>query len=137
MKLIIAGSRTITAYSHLVDAMNYALDIYPDFHNISEVVSGTAAGVDRLGEQWAARSGVPVRRFPANWAMYGKSAGMKRNKQMAEYVGPDPGGGLLVVWDGCSHGAADMINIGVRLGLVVVVWQVKAETERRNVKTRN
>ena len=79
MKTIIAGSRSIgvPAVVHAaIDASGF---------EITEVVSGTARGVDRLGEVWARLKGIPIKQFPANWTVYGKRAGYLRNVQMAEY----------------------------------------------------
>lgn len=80
MKVIIAGSRTITQ----LDLINQA--VAESGFDITEVVSGTANGVDSLGEVWALGAEVPVQRFPAQWQKYGKSAGFKRNRQMADYA---------------------------------------------------
>ena len=52
-------------------------------------------GAGAAGEEWAGRHGLPVRRFPADWARHGKKAGPIRNRIMAEYAGavvPFPGG---------------------------------------------
>jgi predicted DsbA family dithiol-disulfide isomerase len=63
--LIIAGSRSITDYDILIDAMSAFL-IDPD--HIAEVISGKEPnGVDRLGEQMAEAFGIPVVPFPADW----------------------------------------------------------------------
>jgi hypothetical protein len=53
---------------------------------IREVVCGGAVGVDRGGEEWAMSRGIPVKKFPANWKRYGRGAGPKRNREMAEYA---------------------------------------------------
>jgi len=95
MRVIIAGSRTITDYEFVKWAIEGAgLDI-------TEVVSGAALGVDRLGERWAKEHGIPTKRFPAKWSdltvpgavikdgAYGKYnaiAGHTRNQQMADYA---------------------------------------------------
>jgi hypothetical protein len=59
MKTIVAGSRSITDYEIVQRAMELAP--WP----ITEVKSGTAPGVDRLGEHWAGEHSVPVKEFPA------------------------------------------------------------------------
>ena len=64
---------------------------------VTEIVSGGAKGVDRLGEWYARQRGLPCKAFPAQWAKYGKSAGPIRNAEMAEYA--DYG---VAVWDGVS-----------------------------------
>ncbi len=102
MKLIIAGSRSITDINEIYQALiKYDFDL----DEIKEVVSGTANGVDKLGEQFAKQCNIKIKRFPANWNKYGKGAGYIRNKQMAKY-----GNVLLSVWDGKSKGSKNMID---------------------------
>jgi hypothetical protein len=81
---------------------------------VSEVVSGGARGVDRLGEDWAKINKVPVTRFLADWNKYGKRAGYVRNAVMASY-----GTALVAVWDGCSKGTKHMIDLAAAKGLPV------------------
>jgi len=52
----------------------------------TEVVSGTAKGADKFGEEIAVTMGLNIKRFPADWAMFGKGAGFKRNEEMANYA---------------------------------------------------
>ena len=66
---------------------------------------GCARGVDSLGEDWAIKNNIPVKQFPADWEYFGKSAGIVRNKQMAEYAEA-----AIVVWDGKSMGSKNMIR---------------------------
>ena len=79
MRLIIAGGRSY----RLSEIDTKHLD---DLEGVTEVVSGGAAGVDRDGEAWAERRGIPVRRFPADWKRHGKAAGPVRNRAMAAYA---------------------------------------------------
>ena len=83
-------------------------------HPITEVVSGTAIGADSLGETWALQHNIPIKRFPAKWKRYGKSAGPIRNKQMAKYANA-----LVLFWDGKSRGSANMLKIAHELELQV------------------
>ncbi len=99
MKVIIAGSRSIT------DPVQVAQAIKESGFEVTEVVSGTARGVDTLGELWAEAASVPVVRFPADWNQYGRGAGYRRNAQMAEYADA-----LVAVWDGQSRGTNHMIE---------------------------
>jgi hypothetical protein len=85
--------------------------------NPFEVVSGTARGIDSLGEAWAAVHNIAVKRFPAKWKELGKSAGFKRNEQMAKY-----GDALVAIWDGKSRGTMHMINLAKKHGLTVYVY---------------
>lgn len=80
MKLIIAGSRSITDVGAVFKVLN-SLAIKPD-----EVVSGCCHGPDAYGEWWAKRNNIPVKKFPADWDQWGKKAGFIRNKKMALYA---------------------------------------------------
>jgi len=100
MKTIIAGSRNITAAKSVEDA------IKESGFEITEVVCGSARGVDTLGELWAKANKIPVRYFPAEWKKFGLSAGHKRNAQMAEYAEA-----LILVWDGRSKGSKSMRDL--------------------------
>lgn len=100
MRIIIAGSRTITDYDELLFAIEASK------FEITTVISGTAEGVDKMGERWAKEKGVHLERYPANWQRYGFSAGYFRNVRMAEIAE-----GLILVWDGSSKGSASMLRI--------------------------
>ena len=113
MKLIIAGSRSITDMKVLGEALR---KIRNERVLIDEVVCGMARGADQLGEEWADSAGIPVVKFPADWNKHGKSAGVIRNIEMAKYAD-----GLLALWDGKSAGTANMILEAHRKGLKVWV----------------
>lgn len=113
MKVIIAGSRWITKYDWVCEAIGW-------FDTpITEVVSGGADGVDKLGELWAERMDIPVVRFEAKWYEHGKAAGPIRNQAMADYAE-----GLIAVWDGKSKGTADMIRRAKAKGLKIYVHKL-------------
>ena len=114
MILIIAGSRNITDIKVLYSAL-HDTGIDPD--EIDEVVSGTARGVDRLGEYWATDNEINVIKFPANWDKFGKSAGYIRNAKMAEYSDT-----LLAIWDGKSKGTKHMIDLMKKQSKAVVIY---------------
>lgn len=103
MKVIIAGSRTFNDYKLLLRS---AWDFMNNVGSITEIVSGTASGADQLGEQFAEEFNIPVARFPAKWDLYGKSAGYKRNLEMANYADA-----LIAFRVNGSMGTTHMINI--------------------------
>ena len=116
MKVIIAGSRTITK-RHIVE------DAFFEWfgrQDVSEIVSGCAQGVDTLAIEFAEANGYDVVKFPANWydsnGKFDRSGGFKRNMQMAEYADA-----LLAIWDGKSKGTKHMIDSMFLLGKPVVV----------------
>ena len=111
MRTIIAGSRTITD----IDAVRIAMCRCG--WTPSLVLSGTARGADRLGEQWAEENNIPVARFPADWYAYGKRAGYIRNELMS-----DNADALVALWDMESRGTKHMIKVALSRKLRVFVW---------------
>jgi hypothetical protein len=103
VKVIIAGSRSVKRLEDVAQAVKES------GFTITTVISGTAAGADRLGEEWARDKGIPVERFPADWEKHGKKAGFIRNVQMAETAAA-----LIAIWDGKAKGTAHMIGIAER-----------------------
>lgn len=101
MKLIIAGSRNITNYSLVRQAVIssgwWSKDI--------EIVSGMAKGVDTLAVEFAKRNSLKLHQFEADWNYHGKAAGPLRNREMAEFADA-----LIAVWDGQSKGTENMIK---------------------------
>jgi len=119
MKVIVAGSRSITDYSLVSRIIDQLVAQYE--MQIDEVVSGLANGVDRLGRKWAIEHGIPPKDFKAEWEdlsvpgalvkvnkwgkKYNALAGHMRNERMAQY-----GDALIAIWDGKSEGTSDMIH---------------------------
>jgi hypothetical protein len=125
MRTIIAGSRDIYDYKYLCECLK-DLD-----WTITEVISGTARGVDRLGEQWAQKQQIPIRRFPADWNQYGKRAGYIRNAEMAKNAEA-----LVVLWDGKSPGTKSMIQLAKNAGLQVKVFIYEAVSLKAPIRSR-
>ena len=94
------------------------------------MVSGTARGVDSLGEAWAKHNNIPIKQFPADWTKHGKSAGYLRNQIMAEYAEA-----CIVFWDGESKGAKHMFDIAVDKGLEPTLVVAKSAVEALCVST--
>ena len=101
MKVIIAGSRTVVDYSYVKQVVIDSGWV----DEITEIVSGMARGVDTLGIRFAKENNIPVKEFPAEWKVYGKAAGYKRNFQMATYSD-----GLIAIHANNSKGTGHMIN---------------------------
>ena len=106
MKTVIAGSRSITNYKCLLEAVAQI-----DWE-ITEVISGNARGVDRLGERWARENNIPVRLFFPDWNKWGKRAGFVRNQEMIEEADA-----LLALWDGESRGTKHTMNLAQGSGM--------------------
>jgi hypothetical protein len=118
MKCIIAGSRRLP---------NYHLNNWKDWHDnnlrkpvynlleelikesqfeITTVISGTCWGMDQLGEEWARNNAIEIESYPADWKLFGKSAGFRRNETMAE-----AGDCLICIHTKDSRGSENMIQL--------------------------
>lgn len=122
MKLIIAGSRNIKDYLLLLKAIKNS-----KYENITEVVSGCATGADELGEIWALQNNIHIEKMPAEWNIYGKSAGPRRNAKMGEYADA-----AIVLWDGVSKGSRHMIEVMNRLNKPVYI-QMTLDSNMKNI----
>jgi hypothetical protein len=108
-QVLIAGSRSINDQNQLVACMEHFFRRYAQMIHIDEVaqiISGTARGVDRMGEAFAFAHHIPVDRHPANWKELGKKAGIVRNIEMAEFADF-----AIILWDGTSVGTKHMSRI--------------------------
>jgi len=81
-----------------------------------EIVSGTARGADSLGAKYAKERGYTVKEFAPQWDKFGKSAGYKRNAEMADYADA-----LIAFWDGESKGTNHMINLAKEKNIKIKV----------------
>ncbi len=111
MRTIIAGSRENISFDDVLNAIRLA----PWEPTI--LISGTARGVDRMGESWANANNIPIEKYPANWNKYGKRAGYLRNEEMAKNAEA-----LIAVWDGKSKGTKHMINIAKKYNLRCFIY---------------
>lgn len=125
MKVVIAGSRSITNYSvveEYIEASGF---------DISSVICGCADGVDKLGWLWARDHSKPIIFAPAwptqgVWALsevseadivlplpktQGKGAGFARNATMAQMCDA-----AVIVHDGFSRGTINMLRLMEKSG---------------------
>ena len=117
-KLIIAGTRSFNDYELLrsVIAQLFMKRRCWTIDWNEEIVSGGAPGADTLAVRYATEADMPFKVFPADWKKYGRSAGPRRNRQMAEYADA-----AIVFWDGKSRGTQNMIQQMRELGKPVEV----------------
>ena len=122
LKIIIAGGRDFDDYELLREHMKILSPDLAFFNGAeqsgSEIVSGACRGADALGERYAREHNLQITQFPADWSAYGKSAGPRRNRLMADYADV-----LVAFWDGKSRGTKHMIDTARQSGLQVHVVQ--------------
>ena len=102
---LVVGSRTFTDYSLMCEKLDKLLSRYNSLCVPICIVSGGARGADALAERYAKEHNYQLEVFHADWNKYGKSAGIRRNKQMAEVADA-----LVAFWDGKSRGTKNMIE---------------------------
>ena len=103
-RLVIAGGRDYRDYDRLSQEVDrYLKELHPKEKVI--IVSGTAKGADRLGEEYARKKGYRLEEYPANWQHFGRAAAVKRNLEMAQLADA-----AIVFWDGESAGSKNMID---------------------------
>lgn len=110
MRTIVAGSRTVTDYATVEQAIKDCPWV------ISKIISGHAKGVDKLGELYAKAHKIPLEIYPAQWEIYGNRAGYVRNEHMASKADT-----LIAIWDGVSTGTGHMIDIARSMGLKIFI----------------
>lgn len=92
------------------------------------VISGMARGVDRLAWEWAKSRKVECEEHPADWDLWGRSAGPRRNEVMCQRSLRLQAEGhevVVLAWmvQG-SRGTQDMVNRCRARHLDVTVWEV-------------
>ncbi|MCI0446611.1 hypothetical protein L0244_37570 [bacterium] len=72
-----------------------------------------------LAIEWANQHRIRIKSFIPNWERFGRSAGFRRNVEMAEYADA-----LIAVWDTVSSGTKQMIETAKLHSLPYYVLQV-------------
>lgn len=128
-RIIIAGTRTFTDYEFLeIRVKSVITSIIKECGTaISfEFISGGANGADKVGERFARRYNYSPTIFNAEWDKFGKAAGIFRNSKMAEYASCESGY-LIAFWDGESRGTRQMIDVALKYGLEVHVYNYASQ----------
>ena len=108
-KVAIIGSRN---FNNRNSVYKYVRNLPKD----TEVVSGGARGVDSWAIEEAQRCGLKTKVFPADWDTFGKSAGMRRNHTIRQYVDR-----IVAFSDGESKGTQNMIDQAIKSKQTLVV----------------
>lgn len=131
-KIIICGGRDFgvrdskNLYAIDSDMMLFmeTLGNFNEQNKITEVVCGGAKGADTLGKQWATTFRVNVKSFEAEWNLFGKGAGHKRNMAMGDYAS-----GAIAFWNGKSKGTKHLIDYMRKIGKPVKVVMYDQEKD--------
>lgn len=122
MRVLICGSRDWDD----VYAINCVLNGYLSDGDPITVISGMAKGADSIAAEWARLNAQELVPFPAEWELYGKSAGPERNRRMLDEGKPE------IVWAFKTHvesrGTNHMVNIARRAGVPTYVVTAPRES---------
>lgn len=101
MKILIVGSRSISEF-----------DLTPHIPiEADTIISGGAAGIDTLAEQYADEHGLEKIIVRPKYSRYRRAAPLKRNEQMVDMADL-----VLVIWDGASKGTAYTLRYAEKRG---------------------
>lgn len=121
-RLIVAGSRVFSDEYLLNKKLKRLIYLLEKFLQVKVIIlHGGAYGADTLADLYALHNKIPVEPYLADWPLYGKSAGMRRNAVMA-----GKGDYLIAFWDGQSKGTSHMIECMRKLGKPVMIVRFTA-----------
>jgi hypothetical protein len=112
MKVIIAGGRDFKPrHKHRAWLLNQLQQLGPKI-----IICGMAKGADLYGKEIADELNLTVYEFPAKWNEFGKSAGYRRNVEMAKIAD------ACILFPG-GKGTEHMRNIAIEYGLKLIEYK--------------
>ena len=118
-RIVIAGCRD---YNNYDEAKKFIDESICDIRNEYKLIfiSGGCRGADTLGERYAKENGFEIERYSADWKKYGRAAGPKRNKQMAQIADL-----VICFWDGQSRGTKSMISYAKEFNKPIMIKRIE------------
>lgn len=117
-RIVVAGCRSFENYAEAKQYIDFCISGIKKQYTLV-FVTGGYKGADAMGERYAKEYGYQIERYPAQWEKYGKSAGPKRNRTMAEI-----GDYVICFWDGKSRGTRSMIKFAVENGKPIRIKRI-------------
>jgi ribA/ribD-fused uncharacterized protein len=111
MRLLVCGGRDFNDINFIINELNRINELY----NITVLIHGCADGADSIAGAWAEEINIDVKRFPANWKIYKKSAGFIRNQEMLDKGEPE----MVLAFPG-DKGTSDMISRSKKFCIPVI-----------------
>lgn len=110
MRILVTGSRTWTDEQIVRETLFKAYKL--GYDSVPTIVHGACRGADSIAGEVAKDLGWNVEEFPAQWDLFGKMAGPRRNQEMID-TNPD----LVIVFHGDlfhSKGTLDMVKRAIQ-----------------------
>jgi len=119
-RVLMCGDRNWKDAS-LIDSclMSLVYDIAVNGGGPLVIIAGVAKGADSIAEDRARYHNIELDLYPAQWHLYGRAAGPRRNQQMLDEGQP----GLVVAFHDDlenSKGTADMVRRAKKAGVPVI-----------------
>ena len=118
-KVIIAGCRDYNNYDEAKEYIDFCISRIKKEYTLI-FLSGGCKGADAIGERYAKENGFDVEKYPAQWKVYGRSAGPKRNKNMAEVSDY-----IICFWDEKSRGTKSLIDCAIECGKPIKIKKIR------------
>lgn len=112
MRVLVCGGRDYFDKARLFDVLDY---YHREAGGFDCIIHGNAFGADSLADQWAKERGIEPLPFPADWVLYGRAAGPRRNEQMLRDGKPE----VVIAFPG-GRGTANMIGQARAAGVPVL-----------------
>lgn len=116
-KVIVAGCRDFNDYSFVKSKLDIVLS-KKKLNNKIIIISGTAKGVDSLGEKYANENNYELITKAPDWTL-GRAGGPIRNSEMAKIADA-----CIVFWDYKSRGSKNMIETAQKYNLQLRVIKI-------------
>lgn len=110
MRILVCGGRDYKNWEKVHSVLD---DLRSTESNIIEIIHGDAKGADSWANDWAIKNYQPRHVYPAQWDIYGKPAGVIRNRAMLS-CNPE----LVIAFPG-GKGTANMVKIAKEAGIEV------------------
>ncbi len=117
-RIVVAGCRDYENYAQAKTFIDLCICNIREKYTLI-FVSGGCRGADEIGERYAYENGYEIERYPAERETYGKSAGPRRNRKMAEIADY-----VICFWNGKSRGTKNMIDCALELHKPVRVKRI-------------
>lgn len=114
MKIVVTGGRNYATNRLCADEEREHVFRVLIESRPTSIIQGGATGADACARTWARIHGVPCYTYVAQWALYGRAAGPRRNEHMLWVECPD----LVIAFPG-GRGTDHCVREALRLGLRV------------------
>lgn len=110
MKVLVCGGRSFADHILFEKVMSEYRS------TATTIVHGACpTGADAMADYWATLYGKQIKRYPAEWNIYGKYAGPHRNQKMVDNEKPD----LVIAFPG-RRGTDNMVRTALLAGIKVI-----------------